>query len=395
MRIVSRETTSGVAPFHRAVYAELNGARILGSSQVSDDNGRTWAPWIQKPDFAVELPHGYRRSPVTSAVDPRTGRLLTVLNALDTPGLDPKLNEPPIAQSNYYLRYRVSDNGGRSWLFDEPIIESGAFVTTHPVDGVWISRNAIFLGDAGSIPLFTTGNKVLVPAQVTVAGEDGKLVNPGGGYTWTELVVLIGTWADSGRLSWTISERIVGDPTSTTRGLIEPTLAEFPDGRILMVMRGSNGGKKDPDCSLPSYKWFSVSRDGGATWSKSQPWTCDDGKPFFSPSSMSILFKHSSGRWFWAGNMCATNCQAGLPRWPLVLGEVNPRSLQLMRDSLLVLDTEQPADKTQGRLDISHVTLLEDRETKEIVASYLRYHHEGKACERATARVALVDVSKR
>ena len=61
-----------------------------------------------------------------------------------------------------------------------------------------------------------------------------------------------------------------------------------------------------------------------------------------------------------------------LPRWPLVVGEVDAKSLQLIRQSQLVVDTEQPSDKTQGRLDISHVTLFEDRQTHETALTYPR-----------------------
>lgn len=61
------------------------------------------------------------------------------------------------------------------------------------------------------------------------------------------------------------------DPAASTRGTIEPTLAEMPDGRILMVMRGSNGGSKDPEFKIPGYRWHSVSSDGGYHWTKPQP----------------------------------------------------------------------------------------------------------------------------
>jgi hypothetical protein len=203
------------------------------------------------------------------------------------------------------------------------------------------------------------------------------------------VLVLIGSWTKEHRLEWKASRRVEGDPKRSTRGLLEPTLAQFPDGPILMVMRGSNGGKADPDCDLPSYKWMAVSRDDGESWSAPEPWTCDDGRPFFSPSSMSRLFRHSSGRWFWVGNLSAENCRAGLPRWPLVLGEVSPQSLKLIRASLLMVDTEQPDDKSQGRLDLSHLTLVEDRETKEMILAYPRSHNAYRTREWATVRVAV------
>jgi lysophospholipase L1-like esterase len=389
LRVVSREVFTNQTPFLGALYAEPKGLRLISASAASDDNGQAWTPQAFRPDLKDSLPYGYRRDPVTSVCDRRTGQLLTILNALDTPGLDPKLVEPAVAQNTYYLRYRVSRDGGRSWLLDEPIVQTGPYDSKHPIEGVWIGKNAIYLGDAGCIPIVTRKGKVLVPAQLTPLAPDGTLYNPSDGHTFTEVVVLIGTWAKGGRLKWECSQHVCGDPARSTRGLIEPTLAELPDGRILMVMRGSNGGKDDPKQQLPSYKWSSVSKEGGRTWSKAEPWAYNDGRPFFSPSSMSTLFKHSTGRFFWVGNILATNCAGNLPRWPLVAGEVDPKSLRLIRQSQLVVDTEQPSDKPQGRLDISHVTLFEDRQTYEIVLTYPRAHRGYKSYEWVTARLAL------
>ncbi len=387
VQVVSRVVTTNRPGHLGATYAEPLGLRLVGPATVSEDNGRTWSSLVWNPDFAAKLPHGYRREPVTSVCDPRTGRFITLFNALDTPGLDPNAIEPPVAQQTYYLRYRVSADGGRTWLFDEPIIQTGAYDAKHPVDGVWVGTNAIYLGDAGCIPLINRKGNVLVPAQVTVVGPDGTLFNPAGGYTYTEVVVLIGTWAEDGRLKWTVSRQVRGDSSRTTRGLIEPTLAEFSDGRILMVMRGSNGGKADPNHELPSRKWFCISNDGGQTWSKPEVWTYQKGDSFYSPSSMSTLFKHSSGRVFWTGNWSPTNCVGNLPRWPLVVGEVDPKSLRLIHSSLLTLDTKHAEDETQGRLDLSHITLMEDRKTKEIIACYPRAHHAYQSYEWATVRL--------
>ena len=389
LRIISRTVTTNSPGFLGAVYAEPHGPRLIGPAKVSDDNGHTWSPLVWQPDFAANLPHGYRREPVTAVCDRRAHRFVALFNALDTPGLDPSAIEPPIAQQTYYLRYRVSQDGGRTWLFDEPIIQIGAYDAKHPLDGVWVGTNAIYLGDVGCIPIVNRKGQVLVPAQMTVVGPDGKLFNPAGGWTYTEVVVLIGTWMKNGRLSWSLSQRVSGDPARTTRGLIEPTLAEFSDGRILMVMRGSNGGKSDPKHALPSYKWFCISKDGGKSWSRPSPWTYDDGKTFFSPSSMSALFKHSSGRVFWAGNWSPTNCVGNSPRWPLVMGEVNRKSLHLIRRGMITLDTEQAEDRSQGRLDLSHLTLLEDRATREIIVCYPRAHHAYQSYEWATLRVAI------
>jgi len=389
VRIVGRTISSEQPGFYNAVYVGQSGFHLRSGYQISADNGRSWKKSPVMPDFDTGLPYGYRRNETTYLFDPATQSLLTIVNALDTPGLDPNAIEPSISLETYYLRYRVSADGGRTWLFDKPIVQTGNYTQLHPFNTVWIGTNSIFLGDLGCIPLATRTGHILVPAQITVVGPDGELWNPMGVTTYTEVLILRGSWTTNHHLNWTASPPVRGDLNRTSRGVIEPTLAEFSDSRILMVMRGSNGGKSDPEFKLPSYRWFSTSRDDGQTWSTPKPWTYDDGQPFFSPSAMSTLFRHSSGRCFWIGNLTPMNCHGNLPRWPVVVGAVSPKSLTLIRDSVVVVDTEQPDDKTQGRLDLSHFSVIEDRETKEIVLVYPRSHNAYKSREWATVRLAV------
>jgi hypothetical protein len=380
------------SPFHEALYVSATAPRLINGSQASDDNGATWVPNPPTPDFSKGLPHGYRRGPVTALFDASGGRVLTIVNALDTPGLDPRINEPPAALQNYYLRYRVSVDGGRTWLFEEPIIQEGAYDARHPIADVWVGQNALFLGDRGCIPLKTRAGKILVPAQMTLRGENGKLANPAGGHTYTDVIVLLGTWTAEHRMQWQVSARVAGDPQRSSRGMIEPTLAEMDDGRLLMVMRGSNDAfKPDPLTKErpPGYKWYAVSQNGGSTWTKPAPWVYDDGGSFFSPSSMSTLFRHSSGRVFWIGNLLAANPQGNLPRHPAVIGEVDRRSLRLIRGSVVILDQEAASDQRLGRLDLSHFHVVEDRASGEIILTYPRAHNAYKNREWALLRLAL------
>ena len=387
---INNRSVSATAPgFYNAIYVENEGTRLLSGNRFSEDNGLNWISYTYNPDFYAGLPYGYRRNRITSACDPYTGRVITIVNSLDTPGLDPKVNEPKLALSTYYLRYTVSNDAGKTWLFDEPVVQSGNYTALNPFEGVYIGKNSIYLGDLGCIPIVTKQGKVLVPAHTTLAGTGGELLNPGGGHTYTDVMVLIGTWTNGNKLSWKAAQRVKGDPQKSTRGMIEPTLLELQDGRILMVMRGSNGGKLDPNNLLPSYKWYAISADGGETWSNPEPWSFEDGERFFSPSSMSALFKHSSGRCFWVGNMTKVNCQNNLPRWPLVIAEVNTNNLKLIRSSLLTVDTQREEDLTKGRLDISHLTLIEDRETKEIILTYPRNTNTYKTTEWITVRFSV------
>jgi hypothetical protein len=378
-RIKERVASEQSPSLRGAIYAEREGCRLLTRQHLAAANA----------EFARGLPQGYRRSAVTSVLDPFTGRIVSVVNALDVAGLDPSINEPQIGRTTTYLRYRVSEDGGRTWLFDEPMVQSGEFTARHPFEGVWVGKNSIHLGDSGSIPIVTRSGRVLVPAQAAILGPDGELSSPGGGFTYTDALVLIGTWTKGSRLEWGASQRIRGNPARSTRGMIEPTLAEFPDGRILMVMRGSNGGKLDPNFELPSYRWYSVSSDEGESWTAPEPWAYEDGALFFSPSSMSALLRHSSGRYFWAGNITPQNCKGNLPRWPMVMGEVNPVSLRLNRNTVITVDTLMPEDREMGRLDLSHLTLLEDRGTHEITFFLPRYHNAYKSRDWVTCRIAV------
>jgi len=363
----SESLASGSRLMH-AGYLKNEGLEMVRFGGYSPDNGRTWSNVPIAPNFDQDLPQGYRREGFPLFVDHTNGRIIRLVPSMDTEGLDPTIVEPPIALQTYYLRYRVSLDQGKTWLFDEVVVQHG-HAPMNPFEGIIRGRNGIFMGDVGSQMIRTQAGKIIIPAQACLLGEDGKLANPGGGWTYTDVVMVIGTWQDDGRLTWEIS-RIEGDPARTTRGVIEPTLAELDDGRLLCVMRGSNGGSKDPDCKLPGYRWWCVSEDGGYHWTKPEPWTDEDGQPFHSPSSMSQLLKHSSGRIFWIGNLCAENPRGNNPRHPLVIGQVDPQSLRLIRGTVLVVDDKKPEEPG---VNLSHFWGLEDRETGDIVIAGARH----------------------
>ncbi len=352
-----------------ATYLKPTGLEMVRLGGYSPDNGVTWETWADSPAFDANLPHGYRRESFPIFVDWSNGNIVRVVPSMDTPGLDPNIIEPPVALETYYLRYRVSIDGGRTYLFDDQVIQKG-HTPENPFDGVYYGKNGIFMGDVGSQIIRTRAGKIIIPAQACKLGPDGKLWSPGGGFTYTDVIMVIGTWTEDNRLDWQICRPIEADPARSTRGMIEPTVAEMPDGRLLCVMRGSNGGSKDPEYKIPGYRWYSVSEDGGYTWTAPEPWTYDDGQPFHSPSSMSQLLKHSSGRYFWLGNICEDNPRGNDPRYPLVIGEVNPETLCLIRESVLVVDTKRPEE---SGLNLSHWWAFEDRPTGDIIIAGARY----------------------
>src|SRR5688572_27134751 len=210
------------SPLAQAAYLKPKGLELIAVGGYSPDNGRTWEAFTPTPDFDSKLPHGYRREKFPLFVDPVNGRVVSIINSMDTPGVNPDEIEPPVALETYYLRYRVSTDGGRSYLFDEPVvIDGGEYTPEHPLPGVWKGKNAIFMGDFGSLLIRTRAGKILVPAQACLLRADGKLANPGGGFTWTDVRILIGSWTDGHKLKWEAADPVDIAPELSTRGLIE------------------------------------------------------------------------------------------------------------------------------------------------------------------------------
>jgi hypothetical protein len=216
------------------------------------------------------------------------------------------------------------------------------------------------LGDKGSRMILLKSGELLQPVQITPVGPDGEYHNPGGGFTFHDSAVLIGRWNGTGGIDWTQSALVKGDPDESTRGFIEPTIAEMPDGRVLMVLRGSN----DRQPELPGRRWYCVSTDRGRTWSPVRAWLYNDGAPFHSPSSCSQLLRHSNGRTYWLGNISPENPLGNTPRYPLSIGEVDPESLLLIRETVRTVETR--GEDEPAWFAASNFFVYEDRETREI-----------------------------
>ena len=335
----------------------------------SEDNGRSWSA-VEEWPMRFADPKGTGRRHVRGGyVDPPTGRYIQVW----TEGVLPT-DDPLEGMRQWQLHYAVSEDGGRTRVAEEQIICSGEECDAeHSLPGVTVGKNCVMIGDLGEVPLTRSDGAVLVPVQSTPVGADGEYHNPGAGYTYTDCLLLIGRWAEDGRLRWSCSERVCGDPERTTRGLIEPTIAELADGRLLMVMRGSNDVRHE----LTGYKWMALSADGGQTWGAVEPWTYADGAALFSPSACSQLIPWPDGRLLWAGNICAANPQGNRPRYPLVLGEVDRQSGLLVRASVHVIDDRQ--DDDDEMLTLSNFYAREDRETGELLLHYPRFFARGFA----------------
>jgi len=339
--------------------------------RYSSDNGRTWTGG-EEVRTEEQRPHGkLRRMLRVACVDPTTGRFLRFRIEAVLP-----TDDPLEGMKQWVVFYSVSADGGLTWHLDEQIIHKGPnFSPTHPLPGVNTGRNCFMIGDTASVPLILDDGTILLPVIITPVGPDGEYHNPGGGYTYTDAAVLLGRWAaDDRHLEWELSELVKADPKLSTRGMDEPTLATLEDGRLLMVLRGSNDKKSE----LPGRRWVSYSSTRGRQWSKPVPWTFADGGNFFSPAACSQLLPHSSGRLFWLGNITGHNPTGNRPRYPFVIGEVDRRTGLLRRDSLRKVDDRTSNDSPE--LSLSNFSAREDRSNGEIVLhlSRLFQHSHGE-----------------
>ncbi|MDB6170242.1 MAG: hypothetical protein JWM88_3106 [Verrucomicrobia bacterium] len=333
-------------------------------ARYSSDNGRTWQEGEEIPTFGKRPGAKLRRTMGGALSDPATGRFIRFYNQALLP-----TDNPLEGFWQWVVRHCVSEDGGMTWYLDEEIIAKGAeFNAAHPVPGVNVGHNCIMIGDHASKPIFLADGTLILPVVISPVGPDGNYTNPGGGYTYCDAAVLRGRWAADGRhLEWELSQIVKGDPSRSTRGMDEPTVAPLPDGRLLMVIRGSNDKKPD----LPGRRWVSYSSDQGRTWTKPEYWTYTSGEFFFSPAASSQLISHSSGRLFWLGNIRPDNPKGNRPRYPFVIGEVDLRTGLLAQKSVRGIDDRGPGDGEL--LALASPYSREDRETGEIVLNLTRW----------------------
>ncbi len=316
-------------------YIRRSDTTEISYVQFSEDDGVTWS----EPETIVT---GTKKGKGTKRYYYRNSIIHKgFLVSMKIKGILPT-DDPIEGLRHWSTWYTVSKDGGRTNFIEEQVILSGEdYDKDHPVPCVWGGINSMMMGDRTELPIVTKYQKdtldkdiILLPVQITPIGADGNYYNPGGGYTYHYSAVIRGEMRSDGYIDWTgISDPVNNKPEQSTRGAIEPTLIELRDGRILMVMRGSNGGVKDPDCKIKSYRWFSISNDCGRSFSEPRPWGYTNGELFFSPSSCSQLMEHSNGRYYWIGNINKENSKANMPRNPLFIVEVNQDSLLLEKES--------------------------------------------------------------
>lgn len=288
------------------------------------------------------------------------------------------------------LWFRVSTDGGVTWDQERPIIERGkGFSPMHPNKYVWVGKNG-FETAGGWIARMSNG-QILFPFCYAPLDENGKYYNPLGGYTFSYVACLIGTWNEAGNeVIWDVTQDVRISAGLASRGVSECAPVELKArGHVLIVSRGGNAPNTG---TQKACHWKTLSTDYGKTWSEYTPFTYDDGEEFLTPASFSNAIRSSkTGKAYWVGNISRTMPNGGRPRYPLVIGEIDEEKLGLRKETATIIDDREPDDPPG--LQLSNFGLIEDPQTGHILVRLNRSDFRKPQTDAEGVRTYVVEVN--
>jgi len=334
--------------------------------RTSEDNGRTWSDWEllheQWPmhdGFSKEEPvFAWCHDPVSDKVVKFIFQRLLIGEGAEAIRKLFDTGEETMFDHNFWA---VSDDNGIT--FGEPRqlrYEDGpGFDPDNWADEGYLRTNNMY-GGYSAIP--TRAGTIIYPS----AGVPMEIADRGESETVGGVICFIGKWDPTvENFAWETSAPIYVPHRVSGRGLAEPTIAELRDGRLLLLMRGSNivfPPTWSGTVENGGHVWMCLSEDSGHTWSAITDLRYDTGEPFYSPSAFSKLLRHdATGKLCWVGNISPTPTEGNSPRHPLYIAEIDEDIPALKQDTLTVIDDRDPA--TDGpKLQLSNYHVFEDRE---------------------------------
>jgi hypothetical protein len=328
--------------------------------RVSFDNGKTWSPlkaepsWMTFHDKVSVLDWKF-----CGIHDPVSDRLVS----LSIHHVRDMRQGPPRMIYNHAL-VRTSADGGRSFGPPQTLkFEAGDdFDSKNVLNPDYLENNT---GYPGQSILRLSNGRLLIPvtnAKIPPDVEDeasSRARWPSKGTIGS--LCYSGRWDQAGEeYVWTAGKPVWLPRSIAFNGLLEADVAELKDGRVLIVWRIT----KTRDGA--AHKWFSVSNNGGMTFSEPQIFGYSDGTKFFSTSTFHRLFRsQKTKRLYWVGNIAPTNpTNPGHPRYPLIIAEVDEDGLALRKNTVTEIDTRHTGEGE--RLQLSNFWLIENSESRDL-----------------------------
>jgi hypothetical protein len=279
---------------------------------------------------------------------------------------------------DYKLWYCVSTDGGKTYDQERPLVQRGSeYSAQHPNKYVWIGKNGYAFATLWPYLMRMSNGQIFLPCYYGALDKNGNYYNPNGVSTFSNVFGLIGTWDKSKNdVIWDVTAPIMLPPSKSTGGLSECGVIELKDkpGYILMVIRAGNEG--DMTGKVPCWKWKTLSKDYGKTWSKLTPFTFNDGSNFWSPTSQAMFIRSSrTKKTYWIGNISRSRPRGGSPRYPLIIAELDEKKLGLRAETVTKIDDRAPGDSSD--MQLSNFAFIEDPETGYILVTL--YRDQGRA----------------
>jgi len=340
-------------------------------ARYSDDNGRTWSEWeYEAEEHPTQGDLVMEEGEFARGYDSRAGRMVRMVFERILKG------DPAEALAAHWrgvqlywdhMFWQASEDDGLTWgpkrqltyehgpVFDPGNWGSEEFLACNQMYGGY---NLVALEEGA----------IAYPGVVPVAhrNEEGEMEQVGG------VICLVGRWDEARQAyEWTHSEPLAVSKRVSSRGLMEPCIAELSNGALLLEMRGSSTE------FTAGRKWISVSRDRGRSWSPVTDLRFDDREQFYAPSTFArILRSTKTGRLYWIGNISPTPPEGNLPRYPLYIAEIEEAIPALERETLTVIDDCDP-ERDTALLQLSNFSAFGNRETLEIELYLTRYGERG------------------
>ena len=356
----------------------------------SDDNGRTWSAWEmvyeEAPTQGQFTQSGGASQDGSGPLDPVSGRLIKPVFQRIIQG-DPREAMEVLWQGDRRFCdhgfYQLSADDGQSWgeahmlKYEEgPDFDPQDWGATN-----FFRTNEMYIGGAAVLANGTVAISATIPVEYRdTDDEQVPAVFPN---NYREgcvagAICFVGRWdAAHGDYRWQSSTPMFLPRRQSTRGLVELDLVQLQDGRLLLLMRGSNTGLGALEC--PSRRWYSVSEDGGLSWGPVTDMRWDTGEPLYSPASIAHTFRSSrTGKLYWVGNIPEVPPEGNSPRYPLQIVEIDEAAAvpAFKRDTLTVIDDRDPAHDSE-HVQLSNFSLVDDRQSGQVEIYLIRLGERG------------------